>query len=282
MADALDLEDAIRGIAGQAGRPRLRRFVGTYAVRSPPESSPAASSRWTSRPKTPAVGRRRRGFPGSLRSHLNHRRCPSTGPEDGAGTSTSPKLPSPAKTRWGGWKNTRSPVTAEQIRAWCGRPDTDLVIKPGSSTWPETTSHGVDESLRKVPDRIPPEAQIAPCATTTVACSRGAPAPPANCDPTSIPAPPTTSSRRAAPVGRTCTWPRSHPLCRHPPPPQDLRRLVLPDPRTRLLPVDQPPPLPVPSATHTGTLDLTHQPQPRRRSTPPPHPATPAGESSTP
>ena len=27
-------------------------------------------------------------------------------------------------------ENTRSPVTAEQIRDWCGRPDTDLTVKP--------------------------------------------------------------------------------------------------------------------------------------------------------
>jgi hypothetical protein len=46
-------------------------------------------------------------------------------------------------------ENTRTPVTAEQIRAWCGRPGTTLVVKPVI----DLADH-VHVEAYEVPDRI--------------------------------------------------------------------------------------------------------------------------------
>jgi hypothetical protein len=46
-------------------------------------------------------------------------------------------------------ENTRTPVTVEQIRTWCGRPDTTLVVKPVI----DLADH-VHVEAYEVPDRI--------------------------------------------------------------------------------------------------------------------------------
>ena len=85
LADALDLEDAIRGIAGRwptSARPN--RW--TCGVRSPPGSWPAASSPSTSPPKAPGVSRLAplAPQPPAVLLDRSGRRCC---------TSTSPKPP---------------------------------------------------------------------------------------------------------------------------------------------------------------------------------------------
>ena len=46
-------------------------------------------------------------------------------------------------------ENTRSPVTAEQIRAWCGHPDAQITVKPVL----DLADH-VHVEAYEVPDRI--------------------------------------------------------------------------------------------------------------------------------
>ena len=133
LADALDLEDAIRGIAGQLADPGntdsldVRRSVaagelarrqlaldlttegeaGGFEARG--DVGRGASEASVSKPRTSTTGRSRSRT--VLHLHLSQAAVEGS---EGVGRV----------------ENTRSPITGEQIRLWCGRPDTDLTIKP--------------------------------------------------------------------------------------------------------------------------------------------------------
>jgi hypothetical protein len=80
-------------------------------------------------------------------------------------------------------ENTRTPVTAEQIRAWCGRPETDLVVKPVV----DLVDH-VSVEAYEVADRIAEAVALRDLTCVCPWCTR----PPGNYDPTSITATATT------------------------------------------------------------------------------------------
>ena len=136
LADALDLDDAIRGIAAQLADLGSTESLGCAAVgRRRGARPPPARPRPHHRPgETPASSAARREAPGPdetvLHLHLS-------------------QPPSRAHDPVGRVENTRSPVTAEQIRAWCGRPDTDLTVKPVI----DLADH-VHVDAYEVPDRI--------------------------------------------------------------------------------------------------------------------------------
>ncbi len=136
LADALDLEDAIRGIAaqlGDLGSPEpldVRRSVaaGELARRQLAldlTTEDTGENTGGERPR-----RQRTTSRTVLHLHLSH----------AALTGSDPV---------GRVENTRTPVTAEQIRAWCGRPETALVVKPVI----DLADH-VHVEAYEVPDRI--------------------------------------------------------------------------------------------------------------------------------
>ena len=45
-------------------------------------------------------------------------------------TSPTPRSPTPGSVSWAGWRTPRSLITAEQVRAWCANPDTQVIVKP--------------------------------------------------------------------------------------------------------------------------------------------------------
>ena len=97
-------------------------------------------------------------------------------------------------------ENTRSPVTAQTIRDWVGRPDLNLTIKPVI----DLADH-ISVEAYEVPDRIAEPVAL----RTSPASSPGAPDPPADSDPTNTPATTTTPphTTRADPPAPA----RSHP-----------------------------------------------------------------------
>ena len=133
LADALDLEDAIRGIAGQLSdlgstdSLDVRRSVaaGELGRRqlALDLSAPAASDR-----QRPKAKRSRTVL------HLHLSQAALAGTTDGM---------------IGRVENIRAPVTAQQIRDWCGRPDTTVVVKPVI----DLADH-VHVDAYEVPDRI--------------------------------------------------------------------------------------------------------------------------------
>jgi hypothetical protein len=131
LADALDLEDAIRGIAalladlGSQDSLDARRSVAagelarrqlTLDLTTEDEGGKPRRHRTTSRTV--------------LHLHLSHAALAGSDPV-------------------GRVENTRTPVTAEQIRSWCGRPDTTVVVKPVI----DLADH-VHVGAYEVPDRI--------------------------------------------------------------------------------------------------------------------------------
>lgn len=142
LADAQDLDDAIRSIAGQladlgstesldvrrslaAGELARRQLTLDLGVG---EDDAAAAEE-----DQPAVRRRRPVRKTVLYVHL------SAAAVTGGGTGC----------RVGRVENTRSPITAEQIRVWCGHPATQLVVKPVI----DLADH-VHVGAYEVPDRI--------------------------------------------------------------------------------------------------------------------------------
>ncbi len=138
LADALDLDDAIRGIAdqlealGSTDCLDVRRSVaaGELARRQPALDLTTEDGDARDRPvRTPAARKPRRSV--VLHLHLHQSAI------EGAGN------------RVGRVENTRSPVTVEQIRAWCGHPDARVVVKPVI----DLADH-VHVGAYEVPDRI--------------------------------------------------------------------------------------------------------------------------------
>ncbi len=138
LADALDLDDAIRGIAdqlkalGSTDSLDVRRSVaaGELARRQPALGLTTEDCDAEDQPtRTPSRRKPRRSV--VLYLHLHQSALEGTG------------------SRVGRVENTRSLVTAEQIRAWCGHPDAQVVVKPVI----DLADHvRVDQA--EVPDRI--------------------------------------------------------------------------------------------------------------------------------
>ena len=100
-------------------------------------------------------------------------------------------------------ENTRSPVTAGQIRAWCGHPDTQLTVKPVI----DLEDH-VHVDAHEVPDRIAERAALRDLTCVFPWCTRparGLPPDDHPCDCDHI--------RPHASGGVTCTC-QVAPLCR--------------------------------------------------------------------
>ncbi len=263
LADALDLDAAIRGIAGQLADlgcdrvPRRAPVDGRRGTRPPPTRPrphhPAG------RPTSRATGgsshrprRRPRAHPSVLLRaplrgrHHRHRRC--------------------GELQVGRVENTRSPITADTIRDWCGHPDTEVIVKPVI----DLTEHVHVESY-EIPDRTHRTDRT--CATAP-ASSPGAPVPP-------DPATPTTSS----------PTPAADPPARSNSPPcaDDTTgsRPTAPGPT----PPSNPAPTSGPARTATSSSATTpapstspatdgHRPTHPRTDHPAPHPAPPAGPAA--
>jgi len=122
LADALDLDDAVRGIAAQladlgsedsldvrrsvaVGELARRQLALDLTTEDPPAGEEPGGKRKWRRPVRKTV----------LYVHLSQAAVGGHG-ESAAGV--------------GRVENTRSPITVEQVRAWCGHPETHLVVKP--------------------------------------------------------------------------------------------------------------------------------------------------------
>ena len=107
LADALDLEDAIRQGAKQLAD------LGQHRV-----------------PRRPPLDRRRGARPPPARPRPRHRRARR---EPGRGVDLHVHLSEAALTgaeSVGRCGNTRSPISVDQIREWCGNPDAQITVKP--------------------------------------------------------------------------------------------------------------------------------------------------------
>ncbi len=138
LADALDLDDAVRGIAdqlkalGSTDSLEVRRSVaaGELARRQ------LALDLTTAHDEAPDQTIRTRTARKPRRSVVLHLHL-----HESAVTAAGSSV--------GRLENTRSPVTAEQIRAWCGHPEAQVVVKPVI----DLADH-VHVEAYEVPDRI--------------------------------------------------------------------------------------------------------------------------------
>ena len=249
LADALDLDDAIRSIAGDLAdlgceeplAVRRSLAAGELARRRRPRPGQHRAQR----------GRRRgRGFRGSLARtsttgttrrpvrrvvlhvHLAHAAITGTDHAEQVGRV----------------ENTRSPVTAGRrsgvVRPPRHPPDDQARDRPRRP-----------HRRRRLRDPRPDQARPSRCATTPVS-SRGAPDPPAPCNPTGIPATATTS-RRTSEKPQTCSCSLA-PLC-------DATTGSRPTP-----PGDTPPSTPAPTSVDPPRLPVPPRPprHPRRQPRP--------------
>ena len=170
LRDALDLEDAIRQLAGHLAdlgsteSLDVRRAIalGELARRQlafnlPTEPNPDSGSEGGAEPESePAGGADRPAKKKRKRSrtvlHLHLSQAALEGRE-----------------LVGRVENTRQPVTAEQIRAWCGRPDTDLTVQPVM----DLDGH-VHVDAYEVPDRIKERVALRDVACVFPWCTRPA------------------------------------------------------------------------------------------------------------
>ena len=152
-------------------------------------------------------------------------------------------------------ENTRSPVTAQTIRDWVGRPDLQVVVKPVV----DLAEH-VSVEAYEVPDRVAEPVALRDISCVFPWCTRPARR---SSDPTNTLRPATTPSptTRADPPA-PC---QIAPLCRRHHRLKTHGGWTYHDPRTRVLPVDQPPPLPIPPRPHRHPRRLPRQN--RRRTT---------------
>ena len=196
LADALDLDDAIRGIAGKlrdlgcgesldvrrslaAGELARRQLAldlaGSVEEGAPP---PVSTPPRKCRPVRKTV----------LHVHVSEAAL--------AGDDLV-----------GRCENTRSPVTTAQIREWCGHPDTHLVVKPVI----DLAEH-VHVDAYEVPDRIREHLALRDHTCVFPWCTRPAralaPDGPPGCDCDHV-----TPYDRGGPADQTCTC-RLAPMCR--------------------------------------------------------------------
>ena len=125
-------------------------------------------------------------------------------------------------------ENTRSPITPDRIRDWCGREGVQLTVKPVI----DLQDH-VHVAAYEVPDRLKEATGLRDVQCVFPWCTR----PARGCD-----------RDHVIPHdqdGSTCSC-NIAPLCRHHHRLEDADRVALQDARTRRLRVDQPPRLPLP------------------------------------
>lgn len=134
LADALDLDDALRGIAAELGELGCaesldvrRSLAAGELARRQLALDLTGSAHDTGKSGQPARRPLRKTV---LHLHLSHAAL--------TGHDTVGRV-----------ENTRTPITADQIREWCGHPDTHLVIKPVI----DLADH-VHVDAYEVPDRI--------------------------------------------------------------------------------------------------------------------------------
>ncbi|WP_432479662.1 DUF222 domain-containing protein [Nocardioides sp. GXQ0305] len=133
LADALDLDDAIRGVAGQladlgcAESLDVRRSLAAGELARRQLALDLAASE--------VEVRAQRASKPPVRKTVLYLHVSEVALTGGEGV--------------GRCENTRSPVTAETIREWCGHPETDLVVKPVI----DLADH-VHTDAYEVPDRI--------------------------------------------------------------------------------------------------------------------------------
>ncbi len=198
LADALDLEDAIRELAagladlGNTQSLDVRRAIalGELARRQltldlPTEPDPDAESD-TKANKAKKAKKRKRS---RTVLHLHLSQAALEGRE-----------------LVGRVENTRQPVTAEQIRIWCGRPDTDLTVLPVM----DLDGH-VHVDAYEVPDRIREQVALRDLMCVFPWCTR--PARNLQPDGHGCDCDHVTPYERGGPPGQTCTC-RLAPLCR--------------------------------------------------------------------
>ena len=192
LADALDLDEAIRGIADQ-----LKDLGSTESldVRRSVAAGELARRQLALDLQT--------GDPSEIEEVRGNRpkRAPAAGHLVPA---PAPDAPSRAPAGWAGWRTPAARSPSSRSGTWCGHPDAQVVVKPVL----DLADH-VHVEAYEVPDRI--VERPSRCATTP-APSPGAPGPPADSAPTSTAATATTSSPTAG-QGRPARA-TSHPLCR--------------------------------------------------------------------
>ncbi len=165
LADALDLEDALRAGRQAAGRPRVAPSPWTSAAPSPSATWPAASSPSGSKTPSPAGS-------GPGRPHLR-----ATAPVGRCG-------------------NTRSPISVEQIREWCGNADAKVTVKPVV----DLAEH-IHVEAYEAPDRLKDQNALVDMHCVFPHCTKPASvATPTTSSPTPTAAP--TSSANTAPLCR--------------------------------------------------------------------------------
>ncbi len=153
-------------------------------------------------------------------------------------------------------ENHRHGVTADQVRAWCANPDTQITVKPVI----DLAEH-IRVDAYEVPDRLAEQTQLRDGACVFPWCTR--PARTCDCDHV-IP---------YAEGGPTCSC-NIAPLVSATSPPENPLLMELHRPRTRDVPVVQPARLPVPPRPRRHTLDVTTDRRPARRAARPPDQST--------
>ena len=170
LADALDLDQAV---GAEAQRRADLGCTEPLDIRRPWQSapSPAATSPSTTPPPTPPP--RPTPSPSGTNSPRRHRpdqparrRCATQ-----CCTCTCPKQRSTVARagRSGAWRTTRSPVTAETIRDWLGRPDLKVVVQPVI----DLAEH-VSVEAYEVPDRVAEPAVLRDVSCVFPWCTRPA------------------------------------------------------------------------------------------------------------
>ncbi len=188
LADAIDLDTAL-----SAGAETLKTLARptrwTSAGPSPPGSWPAASSPSTSTPR-PDQATRRAERPDEKPTKRKARKPRQVVLYLHLAQAAVQPAGSPVN-EVGRVENTRAPITAEQIRLWCGNPDAEVVVKPVI----DLNEH-IQVDAYEIGDRLTEQTIL----VHGTACSPGAPDPPGGCDPTST-TPTATTSSPTGPAG---------------------------------------------------------------------------------
>ena len=159
LADALDLDAAVAAGRGAAEGARVHRLArrapggrGRRARPPPADPRPHPHPRRRGRDGTADPKPRRRARQVVLYAHLS-----------------DPAITDPRLGELGRLENTRSLITAEQVRTWCGSPDTVVVVRPVL----DLNDH-VHVTAYEVPDRMAEAAALADVTCVFPFCTRPA------------------------------------------------------------------------------------------------------------
>ena len=261
--DALDLDDAVRAEAQRIGRPRQHQDPRPTPRHSPSATSPAATSPSTTPPTNqrhdrptdqPAQSPQPAAKPDAPRAGRSCCTCTCPRPPSAA-PATVPELPA---ARSGGWRTPGPRSPPRPSATGSAAPTCKVTVKPVV----DLAEH-VSVEAYEVPDRIAEPVALRDISCVFPWCTR----PARRLRPDEHPC----DNDHPVPYhqgGPTCSC-QIAPLCRRHHRLKTHGGWTLPRPRTRHLPVDQPPPLPIPPRPHR---------HPRRlpRPTPLPTPTTAA------